>query len=154
MNYGKLCGLCYQREKSRLENKCKECYLCKRKCIDNPTFLGRIYCEECLMNKRKICGDIHVMCLLNDKCCYCHDKRPYLLDGSYEGYIDGAGYVRNKSRHEFYCSTCFTKYNEIMFSNVSVTTTVTSDVTTAVTSDVTKKEDYDSASDDELNLLF
>jgi hypothetical protein len=51
------------------------------------------------------CNGIHDLCMNSKyKCCICMDKR--IFEELYDGYVDGVGYVKNKTRFEHYCSSC------------------------------------------------
>uniref|UniRef100_A0A6C0BEX3 Uncharacterized protein n=1 Tax=viral metagenome TaxID=1070528 RepID=A0A6C0BEX3_9ZZZZ len=69
--------------------------------------------DEKLHKRRRIhrtpCDGSHDSCM-NDKykCCICMDKRQ--IDWFYEGYVDGVGVVKNKSRAEHYCPSCKSKF--------------------------------------------
>lgn len=72
-------------------------------------FAGNVECNTCYdKNTNKVnCTSFHEKCMLDNKCCLCNDKRFCNLNNvGYDGYIDGIGFVRNKSRSDFYCTSC------------------------------------------------
>ena len=52
------------------------------------------------------CGHQCTMTSL-ELCCYCIDRRPFLLDdSSYPNYVDGQGWTNSATRWEYYCPLC------------------------------------------------
>lgn len=88
------------------------CCDCKKMCgISSIRFAGDIKCDECHAINGVTCKESHDKCLLDNKCCFCEDKRYY--SDYYDGYIDSVGYVKNKKRWEFYCETCMVRFASI-----------------------------------------
>lgn len=66
------------------------------------------------MKKTYLCSSSHTKCSNNKyKCCFCQDKRSYLPEGMYSGYLDGIGLVMNKNRWDFYCPSCKSHFDKI-----------------------------------------
>lgn len=80
--------------RSSLNRYTKRCPCCAVKQANN------------FMIKKAVCCLSHDKCLLDHKCCICGDARPFQEEGTYEGYIDGEGYVKQMKRNQYYCSEC------------------------------------------------
>jgi len=57
----------------------------------------------------KSCGHCCYPSRTLTKCCACEDRRPVIVDGGYECYIDGIGFTKTASRDDGYCPVCNTK---------------------------------------------
>jgi len=102
-----------------------DCYRCTEHKICSLTMYNRRFCEDCAHKvdprvrghgtKSSWCHDAHSECQLSaaSRCCFCVDRRSYLPEGMYSGYIDGIGFAMNKNRWDFYCSHCKDYYNAI-----------------------------------------
>lgn len=89
--------------KHKINNYCKQCQ--EIVTDDKIRFFGEYICDQCYTYT---CCEFHNQCLnIMHKCCICKDLRQCLTNvHGYKGYDDSIGYVENRSRWEYYCSSC------------------------------------------------
>lgn len=100
----------------KVPDKCFRCLEEKDEC--SLTIYNQRVCGDCRKKadpilrrehgrtKSSWCDDSHRRCHLIHKCCFCMDKRPFIPEGMYSGYIDGIGFAMNRKRWDFYCTVC------------------------------------------------